>query len=144
MPKKNLINNAGVFGTADPTTPDGLDIRFTVNTIAPHLLTKWLLPLIESSGRVINLSSAAQAPVDPDALLGRIKLSDGMAYAQSKLAITMRSHHMALSLKDDGPAGGHTKGAAVVIDYNYGIIDGTKVRFQGEKNNASDDNQKFW
>ena len=30
-----LINNAGVFHTPDPITPDGLDIRFAVNTIAP-------------------------------------------------------------------------------------------------------------
>jgi NAD(P)-dependent dehydrogenase (short-subunit alcohol dehydrogenase family) len=99
-----LINNAGVFNTADPITPDELDVRFAVNTIAPYLLTQRLLPLIESSGRVINLSSAAQAPVDPDALLGRVKLSDGMAYAQSKLAITMWSRRLALSLGDDGPA----------------------------------------
>jgi NAD(P)-dependent dehydrogenase (short-subunit alcohol dehydrogenase family) len=99
-----LINNAGVFSTADPITPDGLDVRFVVNTIAPYLLTKRLLPLIEPSGRVVNLSSAAQAPVDPDALSGRLKLSDGMAYAQSKLAITMWSRWLALSLKKDGPA----------------------------------------
>ncbi len=99
-----LINNAGVYGASDTITQEGLDVRFAVNTIAPYLLTKRLLPLMDSSGRVINLSSAAQAPVDPDALVGRIKLSDGMAYAQSKLAITMWSRHMALSLQDDGPA----------------------------------------
>jgi NAD(P)-dependent dehydrogenase (short-subunit alcohol dehydrogenase family) len=99
-----LINNAGVFTATDPFTHDGLDVRFAVNTLAPYLLTKRLLPLIESSGRVINLSSAAQAPVDPEALVGRVKLSNGMAYAQSKLAITMWSRSMALSLKDDGPA----------------------------------------
>ena len=99
-----LLNNAGVYSTPDLITPDGLDVRFVVNTIAPYLLTKRLLPLIESSGRVINLSSAAQAPVDPEALVGRVKLSNGMAYAQSKLAITMWSRSMALSLKDDGPA----------------------------------------
>ena len=99
-----LINNAGVFNTPDPITQDGLDVRFTVNTIAPYLLTKRLLPLIETSGRVINLSSAAQAPVDPEALVGRTKLSDNAAYAQSKLAITMWSRSLALSFKDDGPA----------------------------------------
>ena len=99
-----LINNAGVYSTPDLITPDGLDVRFAVNTIAPYLLTKRLLPLIESSGRVINLSSAAQAPVDPEALVGGVKLPDGMAYAQSKLAITMWSRSMALSLKNDGPA----------------------------------------
>ncbi len=99
-----LINNAGVFRAADRITQDGLDVRFAVNTIAPYLLTKRLLPLLGASGRVINLSSAAQSPVDPEALTGRSGLSDGAAYAQSKLALTMWSRYLALSLKDDGPA----------------------------------------
>jgi len=99
-----LINNAGIFSTPDPTTPDGLDVRFAVNTIAPYLLTKRLLPLLGTSGRVINLSSAAQAPVDSEALVGRGRLPDGAAYAQSKLALTMWSRSMAFALKDEGPA----------------------------------------
>ena len=98
-----LINNAGVYNAPDLITQDGLDVRFAVNTIAPYLLTQRLLPLLGASGRVINLSSAAQSPVDPEALAGRGKLSDGAAYAQSKLALTMWSRSMALSLKDDGP-----------------------------------------
>ncbi len=99
-----LINNAGVFKTPDPITQDGLDVRFVVNTIAPYLLTQRLMPLLGASGRVINLSSAAQSPVDPEALVGRVRLSDSAAYAQSKLALTMWSRYMALSIKDDGPA----------------------------------------
>lgn len=99
-----LINNAGVYSTSEPVTPDGLDVRFAVNTIAPYLLTQRLLPLLGTSGRVINLSSAAQSPVDPAALSGHGRLSDGAAYAQSKLALTMWSRNMALLLKNDGPA----------------------------------------
>lgn len=100
-----LINNAGVFATSVPTTDAGLDVRFAVNTIAPYLLTRKLIPLMDSSGRVINLSSAAQATVDPDALTGQRRLiSDGAAYAQSKLAITMWSRDMAQSMGDGGPA----------------------------------------
>jgi NAD(P)-dependent dehydrogenase (short-subunit alcohol dehydrogenase family) len=100
-----LINNAGVFAAPTLTTDAGLDVRFAVNTIAPYLLTRKLLPLMDPSGRVINISSAAQAPVDPDALVGRHRFaSDGMAYAQSKLALTMWSHDMALSLGNGGPA----------------------------------------
>jgi len=99
-----LINNAGVYKTPEPITQEGLDVRFAVNTLAPYLLTQRLLPLLGSSSRVINLSSAAQAPVNLDALAGRIHLSDEMAaYAQSKLAITMWSRNMALAHKD-GPA----------------------------------------
>lgn len=113
-----LINNAGVYNASDPITQDGLDVRFAVNTIAPYLLTQRLLPLLGTSGRVINLSSAAQSPVDPAALAGRIQLSDGAAYAQSKLALTMWSRRMALLLKDDGPA---------IIAINPGSLLGSKM-----------------
>lgn len=98
-----LINNAGVFNTPNPITSDDLDVRFVVNTLAPYHLTKRLLPLLDSSSRVVNLSSAAQAPVSIDALEGRKPLSDGEAYAQSKLAITMWTREMATELADNGP-----------------------------------------
>lgn len=74
-----LINNAGVFKTLEPITPEGLDVRFAVNTIVPYLLTQRLLPLLGSDGRVINLSSAAQSPVNPEALAGRVRLSDELS-----------------------------------------------------------------
>lgn len=87
-----LINNAGVFKTTETQSPDGLDLRFAVNTYAPYLLTKALFPLLGPNSRVINLSSAAQAPVDIHALAGRSQLTDAFnAYAQSKLALTIWS-----------------------------------------------------
>ena len=90
-----LINNAGVFKTANPITTDGFDVRFIVNTVAPYFLTKGLVPLLPESGRVINLSSAAQKPVDLDAMQGQKRLDDMSAYAQSKLAITAWTYDMA-------------------------------------------------
>lgn len=93
-----MINNAGVYGAAKIETKDGLDARYVVNTIAPYLLTKRLLPLLGTDGRVVNLSSAAQGVVNLDALLKPTNVGDGQAYAQSKLAITMWSREMALSL----------------------------------------------
>jgi NAD(P)-dependent dehydrogenase (short-subunit alcohol dehydrogenase family) len=99
-----LINNAGVF-TKGGMTPDGLDRRFAVNTIAPYFLTKLLLPLMDTGGRVINLSSAAQAIVKPDALTGKKgALPAGEAYAMSKLALTMWSRFLGLALEGKGPA----------------------------------------
>ncbi len=98
-----LINNAGVYMTPNPTTPDGHDVRFVVNTLAPYLLTERLLPLLGSTGRVINLSSAAQAPVDLAALAGQRRVDDMAAYAQSKLALTMWSQEMGLKHKETGP-----------------------------------------
>jgi len=118
-----LLNNAGVFKVADPITQDGLDVRFVVNTIAPYLLTKRLLPLIGDSGRVINLSSAAQSPVDPEALAGHVNLPDDFtAYSQSKLALTMWSRSLALSLEDHG---------LTIIAVNPGSMLGTKMVKQG-------------
>lgn len=113
-----LINNAGVYNAQNPVTPDGLDIRFAVNTIAPYLLTQQLLPLFEPSGRVVNLSSAAQSPVNLNALVGQVSLSDGEAYAQSKLALTIWSRSLALSIKDNGPS---------IIAVNPGSLLGSKM-----------------
>lgn len=112
-----LINNAGVFRTAQPLTPDGLDVRFAVNTIAPYLLTRRLLPLLGRAGRVVNVASAAQAPVDPEALRGRRRLSDMEAYAQSKLALIMWSFHLARELPD-GP---------VIVAVNPGSLLATRM-----------------
>lgn len=83
-----LINNAGVFKTAR-TRAGAFDVRFAVNTLASALLAKRLVPAIPQDGRIIHLSSAAQAPIDPRALAGEQQLQDMEAYAQSKLAITL-------------------------------------------------------
>lgn len=99
-----LINNAGVFKLPNAITENGHDLRFIVNVIAPWVLTQKLLPLMPASGRVVNLSSAAQSPVILQALEGGIPLTDNQAYGQSKLAITMWSFHLAKQLGDSGPA----------------------------------------
>lgn len=112
-----VINNAGIFKVAEPLT-GGYDVRFLVNTIAPYLLTRQLLPLLGSTGRVINLSSAAQAPVDAAAISGDRQLDHGEAYAQSKLALTMWSNHLAAELGAEGPA---------VVAVNPGSFLGTKM-----------------
>ncbi len=99
-----LINNAGVFVVPNKVTKDGLDVRYVVNTIAPYLLTEQLLPIMDSDARVVNLSSAAQAPINPNELSNQSALSDGEVYAKSKLAITMWSFNLAASLGDQGPS----------------------------------------
>lgn len=100
-----LINNAGVFVVSKSLTQDNLDVRFAVNTIAPYLLTRMLLPLMDSSGRVINLSSAAQAPMRPEEMIhGNVGGAASTVYAQSKLALTMWTRAMAQSQGREGPA----------------------------------------
>ena len=113
-----LINNAGVYRTPSPITQDGLDVRFAVNTIAPYLLTQQLLPLLGATGQAIGVSSAAQASVDPKALVGQVTLSDSAAYAQSKLALIMWSRSLALARNHNGPA---------IITINPGSMLGSKM-----------------
>ncbi len=97
-----LINNAGVYKVPSVKNNKGLDVRFVVNTIAPYLLTKLLLPILTLNSRVVNLSSAAQVPVNINALSSYVVLGDGEAYAQSKLALTMWSTAIAPELKEKG------------------------------------------
>ncbi|MEM9921263.1 MAG: SDR family NAD(P)-dependent oxidoreductase [Bacteroidota bacterium] len=97
-----LINNAGVFKSSAADNKDGLDLRMVVNYLAPYLLTEELMPLIRkgTDARIINLSSAAQAPVSKEVLLGQAKQSAQATYAQSKLALTMWSFDLAKKLQD--------------------------------------------
>ncbi|WP_368030500.1 SDR family NAD(P)-dependent oxidoreductase [Arcobacter sp. s6] len=96
-----IINNAGIYKTANSVTEDGLDVRFVVNSVAPYFLTKLLIPLFHKKSRIINLSSAAQASVNIDAMLGKVQLNHGEAYAQSKLALTMITSVQAQEFKNN-------------------------------------------
>ena len=116
-----IINNAGVLKIKDTLTDDGFDLRFMVNTFAPYVLTRDLLPIIPKDGRIVNLSSAAQAAVDLDAMYGRKQLDDMGAYAQSKLAITIWSRELAKELQD-GP---------VVVAVNPGSLLASKMVKEG-------------
>lgn len=116
-----LINNAGVLKLKDTMTTDGYDARFMVNTFAPYVLTRELLPIIAKDGRIVNLSSAAQARVDREALHGRKQLDDMDAYAQSKLAITIWSREMATELA----------GGPVVVSVNPGSLLASKMVKEG-------------
>ncbi len=92
-----IINNAGIFvvDAAARMTKDGLDVRLAVNTVAPFILTTKLMPLLHKESRVVNVSSAAQAPVDFALFTQPSVLDDDMAYAQSKLALIMWTMEMA-------------------------------------------------
>ena len=92
-----LINNAGIFKTKEVQNKNGLDIRMVVNYLAPYVLTNAILPNIKASEtpRIINLSSAAQAPVLEAILKGTAQDTANSTYAQSKLALTMWSFNLA-------------------------------------------------
>tara|TARA_R110002096_G_scaffold14719_6_gene51822 strand:+ start:679 stop:1518 length:840 start_codon:yes stop_codon:yes gene_type:complete len=125
-----VINNAGVFHSADTFTDDGLDMRFAVNTLAPCLLTQRLLPLLQTGARVVNLSSAAQSPVDLEALAGKVRIPDQFnAYAQSKLALTMWSATMARL---------HQARGLIFVAVNPGSLLATKMVKEGFGRDGND------
>ncbi len=117
-----IINNAGVYKIADPSTPQGLDVRFVVNALSPYLLTQGLMPLLSEGARIVNVSSAAQSTVSLSALKGESVLQDMEAYAQSKLALTMWSQHLGEELK---------KQNIVVVAVNPGSLLATKMVKEG-------------
>ena len=113
-----IINNAGVFNISNPMTADGLDARFAVNTVASHILTTHLSPLLGQAGRIVNVSSAAQSPVDLAALGQYTQMADFEAYAQSKLALTMWTKERGRRRTEDDP---------VYIAVNPGSLLGSKM-----------------
>ncbi len=93
-----LINNAGVFMTNSGLSLYGIDTRFVVNTIAPYLLTRLLMPIFTHGVRILNLSSRAQMSIDWHAFQQGGELEASSAYAQSKLGITLWSFALAREL----------------------------------------------
>ena len=104
-----IVNNAGI-GAAEPgagqrlESADGYELRFAVNYLAGYLLTRLLLDLLKRSApaRIVNVSSAGQAPIDfQDVMLERY-YSGVRAYCQSKLAQIMFTFDLADELRDRG------------------------------------------
>ena len=103
-----LVNNAGI-GTALPgegermESRDGHELRFAVNYLAHFLLTRRLVSLIVSSApaRIVNVSSAGQAPIDFDDVMLERAYDGVQAYCQSKLAQIMLTFDLAEELRDE-------------------------------------------
>jgi NAD(P)-dependent dehydrogenase (short-subunit alcohol dehydrogenase family) len=104
-----LVNNAGI-GTTLPgddarvESQDGYELRFAVNYLAGYLLTRMLLALLKQSApaRVVNVSSAGQAPIDFDDVMLERRYSGVQAYCQSKLAQVMFTFDLAHELEGTG------------------------------------------
>ena len=104
-----LVNNAGI-GTNVPgggsrqESADGVELRFAVNYLAGYALTHRLLDLLKRSApsRIVNVSSAGQAPIDFDDVMLERSYDGQRAYAQSKLAQVMSTFDLAERLRDAG------------------------------------------
>jgi NAD(P)-dependent dehydrogenase (short-subunit alcohol dehydrogenase family) len=104
-----LINNAGIGTTlpgdgARQVSVDGYELRFQVNYLAHYLLTRLLLPVLERSApaRIVNVSSAGQAPIDFDDVMLERHYEGYLAYCRSKLAQIMFTVDLADELADRG------------------------------------------
>ena len=98
-----LINNAGA-GTADQRYgKDGTELRMTVNYLAPFLLTHLLLPALKNAApsRIVNVSSAGQAPIDFNDVMLEKNFDSVQAYCQSKLALIMFTIDLAEQLRNE-------------------------------------------
>jgi NAD(P)-dependent dehydrogenase (short-subunit alcohol dehydrogenase family) len=104
-----LVNNAGI-GTNLPgdgrrmESRDGYELRFAVNYLASFLLTRQLQPLLVRSApaRIVNVSSAGQAPLDFDDVMLERAYDGVQAYCQSKLAQVMFTFDLAGELSESG------------------------------------------
>ncbi|HWC37546.1 MAG TPA: SDR family NAD(P)-dependent oxidoreductase [Acidimicrobiales bacterium] len=104
-----LVNNAGVGSTLPGDgkrmeSADGFELRFAVNYLATFLLTRLLQPLLVRSApsRIVNVSSAGQAPIDFDDVMLERGYGGQRAYAQSKLAQIMFTFDLAEDLAGTG------------------------------------------
>jgi len=99
-----LVNNAGI-GRGDGTrevSKEGYELRLAVMYLAPFLLTQLLEPLLVGSApaRIVNVTSAGQAPIDFDDLMLEREYDGIRAYCRSKLALVMLTLDQAEALRD--------------------------------------------
>jgi NAD(P)-dependent dehydrogenase (short-subunit alcohol dehydrogenase family) len=101
-----LVNNAGAIHMERKLTPDGHEMTFAVNHLAPFLLTTLLLPRLRASGkaRVVNVASEAHRParLDFEDLMGERDYAGWKAYGRSKLANVLFTYELARRLDGTG------------------------------------------
>ncbi len=102
-----LVNNAGIGTTIAGEdrrleSREGYELRFAVNYLAGYLLTRLLLATLErfAPARIVNVSSAGQAPIDFDDVMLERGYSGVQAYCQSKLAQIMFTFDLAEELRE--------------------------------------------
>ncbi len=100
-----LVNNAGVIMQERRMSEDGYELTLQVNYLAHYLLTEELLPLLRASApaRIVNVSSAASAPIDwDDPMALQAPYDASAAYGRSKRAQAMHAADLARELEGSG------------------------------------------
>lgn len=101
-----LVNCAGVNAMSRAPTDDGFAMNWSVNYLAPVLLTRLLLDRVRASApaRIINVTTdtAYLKRIDLDTMETAPDLGTADSYAASKLALEMFSFDLARDLEEAG------------------------------------------
>jgi NAD(P)-dependent dehydrogenase (short-subunit alcohol dehydrogenase family) len=101
-----LINNAGAMYTARQLSPDGIELTWAVNHLAPFLLTTLLLDRLKGSApsRIITTASRAHhgATIPFDDLNAERSYRGFPRYKESKLANILFTSELARRLEGSG------------------------------------------
>jgi NAD(P)-dependent dehydrogenase (short-subunit alcohol dehydrogenase family) len=101
-----LVNNAGLIQSKRTETPDGIELTFAVNHLAPFLLTNLLLGLLEKSApsRIVTVSSEARrgAEIDFDDLQSERRYRAFPVYGMTKKANILFTYELAERLEGTG------------------------------------------
>jgi NAD(P)-dependent dehydrogenase (short-subunit alcohol dehydrogenase family) len=101
-----LVNNAGLSLKSRRESPEGFELMFAVNHLAPFLLTNLLLDVlaINAPARIVAVSSGLhrQKEIDFDDLQAKRKFSSFRTYGLSKLANIMFTNELARHLLGTG------------------------------------------
>jgi NAD(P)-dependent dehydrogenase (short-subunit alcohol dehydrogenase family) len=95
-----LVNNAGIVIPERRESADGYELTLAVNYLSHFLLTALLLPKLREPGRIVNVSSIGQYPLDFDDLQYEQDFNGYYAYAKSKLAQILFTYELAERLGD--------------------------------------------
>lgn len=102
-----LINNAGVLFDEEKLSSTGNDLHYQINVLAPYQLTLGLKELLKRGATdnrkaiIVNTSSNAifmSKPLDVKLLKRPVKQGIFTSYANSKMAVTLLSQHLAKEL----------------------------------------------
>ncbi len=103
-----LINNAATVPFWQTLTPEGFDMQWAVNHLAPFLLTLELLPLLKAApaGRVVTVSSGSHyhTKLNWDDIQLRRHYNPLRAYNQTKLANVLFTLELDRRLRSDSRA----------------------------------------
>lgn len=91
-----LVNNAAVYTETREVSADNIEMTLAVNVLAPFLLTKYLLLLLEKSKKseVYNISSIGEkyGNVDFNDIMSETNYLGNSVYNKSKLLLTMLTY----------------------------------------------------